>query len=54
MSWLSGPARRGHGGRDGANAPENVKAEQMMPEDPKVDRAAMAAREDQRKKRGQS
>jgi hypothetical protein len=54
MGLISGSGRRGRGGRDGASAPEHVKAEHMIPEDPKVDRAAMAAREDQRKKRGQS
>ena len=41
-------------GNDGAKAPEWLKAKHMMPEDPKVDRAVMAAREAQRKKRGQS
>jgi hypothetical protein len=41
-------------GSDGAKAAEWLKAKHMLPEDPKVDRAVMAAREAQRKKRGQS
>lgn len=42
------------GGRDGANADRWVRAEHMIPESPKVDRAVMAARESQRLKRDQS
>jgi hypothetical protein len=54
MGLISGAGRRGRGGRDGASAPEHLKAKHMLPEDPKVDRAVMAARENQRLKRGQS